>query len=340
VPKSPSPDDATPDALAEHLRHGPPLPAYAIIGDEPFARAQALQALRRALLKDSDPDLALSQYTGVEAPDPKDLFDELRTPAFLGPRRLVIIEDAGTFVANARDALLTYLEKPSRTGTLVLTLDRLPKNEKPGIAIRKVGMVVVCTAPREYELPRWVTARAREHGKRIDPAAARRLAECVGINLPIADQSLAKLALYVGARDTITAKDVDALIEDLPVTTIFKLTDALGHKEPAKALRVLEHLLAQGNDPNYILSMVRWALERLINTRTLLDAGKSEEQISRALRMRPGYFLVQTIAQASRRTRCELLRAFDLLLEADLASKTSAMDPCHILEQLLIKLCA
>lgn len=340
MPKHPLPDDVPPDALAAHLRHGPPLPAYAITGDEPFARAQALQAIRRAVLKEADPDLALTQYTGADAPDPKEVFDELRTPAFLAPRRLVIIEDAGSYAANARDAFLAYLDKSSKTGTLVLTLDKLPKNEKLGIVMRKVGMVVVCSAPREYELPRWITARVREHGKRIDPAAARRLAECVGVNLPIADQSLAKLALYVGARDTITAKDVEALIEDLPVTTIFKLTDALGHKDPAKALRVLEHLLAQGNDPNYIISMIRWALERLISTRTLLDDNCSEEQISRALRMKPGHFLVQTIAQASRRTRRELLRAFDLLLEADLASKTSAMDPRHILEHLLIRLCA
>ncbi len=338
--KQPARDDVNLDGLYRHLRDAEPLPAYAIIGEEPFARAQAVHAIRAAILKDSDPDLALSQYLGAEVPDPKELLDELRTPAFLAPRRLVIVEDAAAFANNARELLCAYLERPSRTGTLVLVLEKLPRNEKLGVAVRRAGLAVACEPPREYELPRWITARAREHGKRMDDKAAKRLADCVGVNLPILDQSLAKLALYVGARDTITAADVDALVEDLPVTTVFKLTEAVGNKEPAKALRVLEALLAQNNEPAYIISMVRWALERLINARTLLDLRQSADQIAKALHMRPGYFAEQTIAQARRRTRRELLAGFRLLLQADLDSKTSAMDPRAALETLLIKLCA
>ncbi|MBM4033565.1 MAG: DNA polymerase III subunit delta [Planctomycetes bacterium] len=340
VSKQPLPDDLTLDGLAQHLESGERLPAYAIIGEEPFARAQALKAIREAILKDSDPDLALSQYLGSDVADPRELFDELRTAPFLAPRRLVIVEDAASFAANARDALLAYLEKPSKTGTLVLVLEKLPRNDKLGIALRRVGLAVACEPPREYELPRWIAARARVHGKRLDPAAAKRLADSIGVNLPIVDQSLAKLALYVGPRDTITAKDVDALVEDLPVTTVFRLTDALGNKEPAKALRVLEILLAQNNEPPYILSMLRWALERLINARTLLDLRRPPDAIAKALHIKPGYFLDQTLKQARNRTRRELLRAFDLLLAADLASKTSTMDAQATLEHLLIRLCA
>ena len=48
-------DDATYETLLEHLRSDEPLPVYAIIGEEPFARTQALQALRRAILKDAPP---------------------------------------------------------------------------------------------------------------------------------------------------------------------------------------------------------------------------------------------------------------------------------------------
>ncbi len=338
--KQPLPDDATLDALHRHLRGGEPLPVYAIIGEEPFARSQAIQAIRKAVLKDSDPNLALSQYLGTEVADPKQLLDELRTPAFLAPRRLIIVEDAAPFANNARELLCSYLQKPSRTGTLVLVLEKLPKNEKLGIAIRKAGLVVACEPPRERELPGWLANRARDHGKRIDDKAARRLADSVGLNLPILDQSLAKLALYIGTRDTITAADVDALVPDLPVTTVFKLTDALGNKEPARALRVLDALLAQNNEPAYIISMLRWALERLINARTLLDLKRSHDEIAKALHMKPGYFVEQTIAQARRRTRRELLAAFRLLLQADLDAKTSAMDPRAVLETLLIRLCA
>lgn len=340
MPKQPVPEDTTLDGLVRHLQRGAPLPVYAILGEEPFARSQALKALRKAILGDASPDLALSQYLGAEITDPRALFDELRTPPFIAPRRLVIVEEAAAFLASAREPLLAYLEKPSRTGTLVLVADKLPRNDKLGIAVRKAGLAVACEPPREYELPKWIAARARDYGKGLDPAAARRLAECIGVNLPIVDQSLAKLALYVANRDTITQQDVEALVEDLPVTTVFKLTDALGNKDPGKALRVLEALLAQDSEPPYIISMLRWALERLIIARTLLDLGRPPQAIAAALRMRPGHFLDQTLAQARRRTRGELLCAFDLLLQADLDSKSSTVDPRAILEHLLIKLCA
>jgi DNA polymerase-3 subunit delta len=338
-PQAPS-EDTNLDGLIRHLRGGKPLPVYAIVGEEPFARAQAIQAIRRAILKDAQPDLALSQYVGSDLSDPAQLLDELRTAPFLAPRRLILVEDAEPFVARAREVLCTYLAKPAATGTLALVLDKLPKNDKLGVAVRKAGLVVTCAPPREYELPRWISARARDHGKRIDGAAAKRLADSVGLNLGLLDQSLAKLALYVGGRDTIAEPDVEALVEDLPVTTIFKLTDALGNKEPARALRILDSLLAQNSEPSYIISMIRWALERLINARTLLDAGQPPEAISRALKMKPGYFLDQTLRQARRRSGPELHRGFALLLQADLDTKTSAAAPRDILEHLLIKLCA
>jgi DNA polymerase-3 subunit delta len=331
--------DFTSQDLAERLERAEPLPVYAIIGEEPFAQGQALAALRRGILKDTPPDLALSQYTGSDIPNPADLLDELRTRSFLAARRLVILEDAEQWVTRAAEPLLAYLGKPSRNGVLALVLKSLPRNTKLGKAVRRVGMVIACEPPRERDLSGWIATRARAHGKRLDGRAALRLAECVGVNLPLLDQNLAKLALYVGDRPAVTEADVDALVEDLPVTTVFRLTDAVGAKDPAKALRVLDNLLEQNHEPNYILSMVRWALERLINARTLLDAGASPDQIAKALKMGSSYFVDQLLQQARRRTRPELLRGFALLVQADLDTKSSARDPRHTLEHLLLRLC-
>ena len=334
-----SPPDPTYHDLFDHLDRDEPLPLYAIIGDEPFARAQSLAALRRAVLKDASPDMALSQYSGADIPPCAELLDELRTASFLAPRRLVVCEDAAQFVSRFADPLVSYAKAPSRVGVLVLVLDKLPKNTRLGKAVRHTGMVVACKAPRERELPRWLQGRVRHYDKRLDGGAAARLAECVGLNLPILDQQLAKIAVFVGDRPVIRAADVDALVEDLPVTTIFRLTDAVGSRNAPKALRVLDSLLAQNHDPSYILSMVRWAMERLINARTLLDAGAAPPQIAKALRMSSSYFLDQLLDQARRRSRAELLAGFALLVQTDLDTKTSAKNPRDALEHLLLRLC-
>ena len=327
------------ETLATSLEAGEPLPVYAILGDEPFARGQALHALRDGVLGEADPDLALSSYEGAEIAEPAELLDELRTPPFLAPRRLVIVENAAPLIAKAAEALVGYIEKPSRTGVLALALEKLAKNTRLYKRIAKAGMVVTCEAPRDYQLAKWIVARSRAHGKRLVGNTANKLAEYIGVNLPVIDQALLKLSLYVGDRDSITEDDVDALVEDLPVTTIFKLTDAVGTKSPGRALRLLDNLLAQNNEPAYIVSMVRWAMERLIMARTLLDRGASQADIGKVLRMRPGFFLDKTLEQARRRSSAELRRGFALLLETDLATKTSVANPRDLLEHLLLKLC-
>ncbi|MBL7222224.1 MAG: DNA polymerase III subunit delta [Candidatus Brocadiae bacterium] len=325
--------------LATHLADDEPLPVYGITGEEPFARGQAIAALRKAILKDTPPDMALSQYSGNDIPSPAELFDELRTRSFLAPLRLVVLEDTAQWLSRSAEALVGYLDKPSKAGVLALVAKSLPRNTRLGKAVRKVGMAIACQAPRDRDLPGWIAFRARAHDKRLDGRAANRLAECVGVNLPVLDQTLAKLALYIGDRDAITEADVDALVEDLPVTTIFRLTDAVGTRDPAKALRVLDNLLEQNNEPNYIISMVRWAMERLINARTLLDAGAPQGKIAKTLRMSQGYFLDQLLRQAGQRSRAELLRGFDLLVDADIDTKTSARPPRDTLEHLLLRLC-
>ncbi|MFP4058678.1 MAG: DNA polymerase III subunit delta [Candidatus Brocadiia bacterium] len=333
-------DETTFQDLLAHLRAEAPLPLYTIVGDEPFAQAQSLQALRTHVLGDADPELALSRYTADDIAEPAALFDELRTPPFLAPRRLVIVEDAAAPLARWADAFVAYLAKPSSTATLALTVAKMPKSTKLAKALRKTGMVVVCRAPRDYQLPRWIAGRAGAHDKRIDRDAAQRLADYIGVNLPVIDQTLRKLALYTADRPTITADDVEALVEDLPVTTIFRLTDAVGSKRPAEAIRLLDNLLALNNQPGYILSMIRWAMERLIVARTLLDRGATPQAIAKALRVRPGYILDRTLEQARRRPTAELHRGFALLLEADLETKTSAKAPRDTLEHLLLRLCA
>ena len=77
-----------------------------------------------------------------------------------------------------RSALLAYLPVIADTADLVLieteTLDRNDKTLKELMRLASEGKaeLVACEAPRDEELPSWVSKRAQKKGTRIDSDAA------------------------------------------------------------------------------------------------------------------------------------------------------------------------
>ena len=68
---------------------------------------------------EADGEAAISRFPGPQT-DLADMLDELFTLPFFSKRRLVIVEDADTFVTKHRKDLEAYVEKPSASGILVL----------------------------------------------------------------------------------------------------------------------------------------------------------------------------------------------------------------------------
>src|SRR5262245_45345268 len=96
-----------------------PQPVYVLAGDEAFLKRQALDALQALLLGDADPAFACTTYPGPTA-DWSTVRADLDTVPFLGPRRVVVIEQADPFITRHRPTLEKYVAQPSRSGVLVL----------------------------------------------------------------------------------------------------------------------------------------------------------------------------------------------------------------------------
>src|SRR5262249_27935103 len=96
-----------------------PQPVYALHGDEEFLKRQVLSALRTILLGKGDHAFGLSTYSGDKATLAA-VRDELETLPFLTPRRLVIVENADSFVSQFRTQLEKYVAEPATAGVLVL----------------------------------------------------------------------------------------------------------------------------------------------------------------------------------------------------------------------------
>jgi DNA polymerase-3 subunit delta len=150
-------------------------------------------------------------------------------------------------------------------------------------AFEKSAALVVTESVGRRELPGWITRRLEARGVSIEPAAADMIADRVEGNLLAAQQEVERIALAMpGAR--VGVEEAGALVGDSARFDVFELSAAAFAGQPARALRILGGLRAEGEEPPLIL----WALlndlravsrvtRRLETQRSIDDALRAEQ---------------------------------------------------------------
>lgn len=314
-------------------------PVYVVFGDEAFLRAAALGAIRRQVLgKDAD-EFGSSQFDGKTVAL-VDVLDELALLPFLGSRRLVVVSDADGFVSAHRDGLERYVEKPHRTGVLVLAVASWPSNTRLAKMVAKTGLSVDCRTQDAYRLAPWCRRWASDrYGKRLSAEAAELLVELVGGGLGQLDAEIDKLACYVGERAEISADDVDTLVAAGRVETVWKIIDAAASGDARSAHELLRSLVDSGEQPIAILGAMSAQLRRLARAHRLVSSGESVR--SALPKAGINYYADKAQAQLRHLGSTRLNRLYGWLLETDLGIKgDSALPPEHVLERLVVRLAA
>ena len=134
-------------------------PIYALVGDEDFLKRHAREAIFELVLGDGERDLAVSPFAG-EKLEFSTIRNELDTLPFLGPARIVVVENADPFVTNARESLERYAANPSKVGVLILEVKTFPETTKLAKALPDAAKIA-CKAPYENTLPKWCVGWAK-----------------------------------------------------------------------------------------------------------------------------------------------------------------------------------
>jgi DNA polymerase-3 subunit delta len=150
------------------------------------------------------------------------------------------------------------------------------------------------------------------------------------------DGEIQKLLLYSQERP-INEDDVSQLVSCIQEANIFALVDAATEGRTESAQRILHRLYAEGVAPIYILTMITRQF-RLIAQARDLGKGLSRQQIQDRLGLKSSYSLDKTLSQAKLYDFEGVKRAYDKLLETDLAIKTGRYGDKLALELLVTEL--
>ena len=97
-------------------------------------------------------------------------------------------------------------------------------------------------APKPWEMPRWVSARAGEAGVRMDSDAAKELVSIVGSGQQRLAREIEKLILAVHPQTRITAEDVEEMAAGETPPKVYDLADAVVGQDLRRALALAEEL--------------------------------------------------------------------------------------------------
>jgi DNA polymerase-3 subunit delta len=210
----------------------------------------------------------------------RDVLDALATVTLFGDgRRMLVIDDADSFVSQFRGELEAYVARPVRAAVLVLDVKTWPSNTRLAKAIAADGLAIDCAAPKERQLKSWLVSRAKAaHQVRLEAAAADALLELVPPELGILVQELDKLALIVDERRVIDVKIVRENVGGWRARTTWEMIDAAADGRTAFALAQLDRLISAGEKPHGLLPQLASSFRRFAMAAQLVESAEVDRR--------------------------------------------------------------
>lgn len=237
---------------------------YLFTGAEDFLIEEACKQLLDVRLP--QPAMRDANFDRLDAEDqsPGEVLQACQTVPFLGPFRFVEVRNVGRYSSEEQKNLAAGLARLPNTTQLVMTWGkewRRDDGERPLIqAVMKQGLAVIFWPMYPENAQRWALQRVKNYKKSLSPDGAAWLVQETGESLRRLDQELAKAAVYVGERSTITREDLEACFGYEKALSPFEWINALRQRRSTQSMRALRQLLAEDEEPLKLLAMATYSV--------------------------------------------------------------------------------
>ena len=208
------------------------------------------------------------------------------TLPFMSENRLVAVKDSKLFEAGRKDdseKLKDYIQNIPESTVLCFVEDKADKRSGLYKEIKKYGCCAEFSFLKDRELIGWVC----DEGKgRIKSDVAEYLIKCVGTAMESLEGEIDKLLNYLPQGEPVTRQVIDSICTKSPETNVFDMVEAIGKKQPARALEIYNNMLRMKQSPFYVLKMTARQFKLILECKYLHGKGLSEAEISERLSLR------------------------------------------------------
>ena len=348
----------TPAQFQVRVKKGTVPAATLLLGPEAYERRRIKDALLGTVPADAVSQHDLGELTLAE------ILDDARALSLFASERVIWVVNAELALPRGRVAddeegesggaagggdaapLAAYLKDPTPGVTLVfegVRHDFEGEDKRKQDRVRKfygaIGDVVELRKYSPQEARSEAEALIRLAGFRMDAAALDLLIEALGAEIARVAVEIEKLSLFAGDRE-IGVEDIAALVPDARATTIFALVNALGRRDRARALGILDTLTREGEYLPLALAFLSTQFRMALVAR---EAGlKSSQQIqghfSRLGVAMWGSRAEQVYQTVSKFNKTQMERALGLIYKADKGLRDARPDDRIVMETFIMEL--
>lgn len=325
------------DEFLEEIQKGRVQPVYFFAGEETGFIDEGVEFLFQKLVTPEIRDFNLDIFYGSEVNATRIIDSATRFP-MMAPYRVVLLREVQKLSSGDLEALAAYAGRPSRTTYLIIT-QREKESRKKGIeALRKASAHVDCRPLYENQIMPWIQKYVRRLGLSITGPAAQLLASEVGASISMLRSEIEKIQIYLGgqqadARLEITEEDVQAVAGFRKEYSVFSLQDAVGARDMAAVLRILEQLLPNTSAGAMISSLARYFGQ--LHLAHGLPARKDQPQLAEKAGVH-AFFAERLQKAAQNYSPGELCNALEVLLQTDYLLKTQGVAEALVMRLMLI----
>lgn len=200
----------------------------------------------------------------------RDILDEISTAPFIAPKRLVIINGVPKLTKEDMDVLM----EAQHPDCILLFVDPTPDKRLGGVKVLlKIATLKECPPLRGRQLTEWLNRMAAAENTSLTPDAADELVRIVGEDQEMLFQEIRKASSYAVGR-SITKKDIQALAVPSGDQEIWHLTNLICQGNRSEALLFAQALLARGEDPYGLWSILLWMLRGIVCVTSAVSEGQ------------------------------------------------------------------
>lgn len=297
-------------------------------GEDSFRAKQKIEAIVEKFAAQVDPSRHNIEVLDGENIAPADFFRAVSTIGFLAEKKLIVIKNLlkNKKLADWQEALVHFLDKQKDTAQENYLI--FWQTDKPDARLKLFKRLGKFKYREEFtpltatKLPAWIRQQASRYQKKISANAVRLLINYVGNDLWQMYQEIHKLAHY-SDQPEIEEGAVRDLVQAKVDDNVFALIDALGHKDKALALKLIEDQLNSGVNHQYILTMIARQFRLMIKTKALEKQINSAPSLAQTLRVHP-LVAEKTLVQSRHYDHEQLKKIYAHLLDLDDKFKTTA----------------
>jgi DNA polymerase-3 subunit delta len=253
-----------PQQLSQHLEKGLQ-PLYVLMGDEPLAQRESLDAIRSAARRQGyDERTSLTVERNFNWQQLAAFGQSISL--FASQRILELNIPSGKPGTEGSKVLQTLAEKPMADTVMVIILPKLDRDGKNSAWFSTLEQAGVSLALQEVEaqlLPQWIAKRLALQDQQTDTETLEFIAHQVEGNLLAAHQEIQKLGLLYPA-GTLAADTVRDAVLNVSRYDAFQLGEAVLAGDSERTVRILQGLQDEGAQPVAVMNPLLWVLRPLV----------------------------------------------------------------------------